>query len=89
MLLTPAEDERARTWNPEIAAKLADSKPRNEGNELRFSGLGGFSVNSLTGAWFSHSAGKGGYSTVSLVAFLTDKPEEAVAWVKRWLGWDR
>jgi hypothetical protein len=84
--LTPAEYERARTWNPEIAAKLSGSKPRSEGNEFRFPGHGGLSINSLTGAWIQHATGRGGYSAVGLVALLTDKPDEAIIWIKAWLA---
>ena len=70
MQLTPADDERARTWHLEIAAALlSDPKHRDEGTERRFVGHGGLTINKGSGAWYSHSAGKGGYSTVSLVAF--------------------
>jgi len=88
MSLSPADFERARTWHLEIAATLlADPKHRDEGNERRFLGHGGFTVNKGSGAWFAHSAGRGGYSTTGLVAHLTQcAVEEAIVWVTAWLA---
>jgi hypothetical protein len=54
---------------------------RQEGDERRALGQGGLSVNTRTGAWYHHSAGKGGWSAIALIKLLKECAyKEASAW---------
>src|SRR6516164_7488992 len=88
MTLSAAEFERARSWNLDIvAALLPDTRHRDEGSERRFPGLGGFTVNRRSGAWYSHSTRCGGHSPIALVMSLKScSADEAVAWIKAFLA---
>jgi putative DNA primase/helicase len=85
--VSPAEFERLRSWTLEIAAELLPSvKWRDEDDERRFLGQGGFSVNRPTGAWFSQAASKGGRSPISLIMFLAGLDYAAtLAWAENFL----
>src|SRR6516165_4900074 len=85
--MTSADEERLRSWAVEIASTLLpDLKSRDEGNERRFLGRGGFTVNRRTGAWYSHTASKGSYSPIRLIEFLAGYgTAEAVKWATAWL----
>ena len=87
--MTPSEFERLRSWMPEIAVALFPSgtKFTDEGDERRFLGQGGFSINRRRGLWYSFNGGKGGRSATSLIAFIKGCGEaEAVEWANAWLG---
>jgi hypothetical protein len=79
--------ERLRSWMLDIAAALLPNVgTRDEGAERRFLGQGGFTVNRRTGAWFSHSANRGGYSALAPIEFLGSySREDAIDWASAWL----
>lgn len=82
--LSAQDFERARTWNAEIAKLLRNETPRLQGDWWRFGRKGALSINQHTGAWYDHSTGTGGLSTVKLVKHL--RPEgDAEAWVRLYL----
>jgi len=86
--LSAADAERLRTWALEIVdTLLPETRHRDEGDARKYLGIGGLSINKRSGAWFSHSAGKGGYSTVGLMAFVKAwEYAEAIAWARVWLA---
>jgi hypothetical protein len=86
--LSAADFERARSWAIDIAETLLPkARYRDEGSKRRYLGQGGLTVNRRSGAWYSHSAGRGGYSAVALVAFVKQcSAEEAAVWVRAWLA---
>jgi putative DNA primase/helicase len=86
--LSAADFERARTWMLDVAeALLPDTRHRDEGGDRRFLERGGLAVNRRSGAWFSHSAGRGGYSAPALVMFLKGcSADEAAAWIRAFLA---
>jgi hypothetical protein len=87
MTLSAAEAERLRTWSISIASTLLPGVgTRDEGPERRYLGQGGLVINKRTGAWYSHAAGRGGYSALALIAFLSGyNAEDVVAWARAWL----
>ena len=85
--LSAADYERARSWALDIAETLLDVQYRDEGDDRRFLTQGGLVVNRKSGAWYSHSAGRGGYSALALVMFLKRcSADEAVAWITAFLS---
>jgi hypothetical protein len=86
--ISPAEFERLRSWALDIAPTLLPGvMTRDEGPERRFLGLGGLTINRRNGAWFSHSVGHGGYSTVALIELLGHYTRpDAEAWASAWLN---
>jgi putative DNA primase/helicase len=87
--LSAADDVRLRTWSVEIAEALlpTDAQRHIRGGDWRFSHTGGLSIAKRSGAWFSHAAGVGGYSTVRLIELLrTCDRAEAEQWAAAWLA---
>jgi hypothetical protein len=86
--LSAAEYETARTWALDIAETLlADNHYRDEGDERRFTARGGLLINKRSGAWYSHSAQRGGYSPITFIVFLKQcSADEAVVWLKAFLS---
>jgi hypothetical protein len=83
--VTPGEFERLRSFTLEIAETITGAKGRDEGAEVRFPQ--GLSIRKSDGAWYSFTAGKGGFDAVGLIAFLTKgSPAEALAWAEKWLA---
>jgi putative DNA primase/helicase len=87
--LSAADDVRLRTWSVEIAEALLppDAQRHDRGGDWRFSHTGGLSIAKRSGAWFSHAARVGGYSTVRLIELLRacDRAE-AEQWAAAWLA---
>jgi hypothetical protein len=85
--MTPADIERLRSWSIEIVdAIVPAAKWRVEGVERKLVGSGGLSINCRTGAWYSHSLGRGGWSPVSLIRLLKQcSYAEALTWAQAWL----
>ena len=68
--MNAADEERLNTWTCEIVDAIVEGVQwRQEGDERRVLGQGGLSVNTRTGAWYHHSAGKGGWSAIALPLF--------------------
>jgi Toprim domain len=86
--LSAADFERARSWAITIVETLLpDARYRDEGDDRRFLGRGGLLINKRTGAWYSHSAHRGSYSPLALVAFLKPCSDaEATVWIKAFLA---
>jgi hypothetical protein len=86
--MTPADFERLRSWAVDIAATLLPGRKfRDEGDERRFIGEGGLSINRKNGAWFHHAAGTGSLSTAALVAHIKKcRKADAERWAEAWLG---
>jgi hypothetical protein len=82
-----ASFERLRTWSVDIVAVLLpDVRYRDEGDERKFLGQSGLSINRRTGAWYSFGGNKGGYSAIGLICFLKQcGGDEAIAWARAWL----
>ena len=85
--LAPKEFERLRTWALDIASTLLPGVgTRDEGPERRWLGQGGFTINRRTGGWYSHAAGRGGYSALAVIEFLGNyNREDAIRWALAWL----
>src|SRR5215471_5603553 len=85
--LSAADFERLRSWMITIAETLLPGiRTRDEGIERRFLGQGGFTVNRRTGAWYSHSAGRGGFSAPAMIEFLGNYTQaDAIQWALAWL----
>src|SRR6516164_1138237 len=85
--LGAADFERARTWILLVVeVLLPDAGYRDEGDERRYLAHGGLLVSKKSGAWFSFSAQRGGYSAIALVMFLKQcSADEAAAWLKAFL----
>ena len=70
-MLTTSEVARLRTFAIEIAASLLRDAPRrDEGYDRRFGDAGGLVIDQRRGCWWSYSAGRGGWSTVDLIALI-------------------
>ena len=66
--------------------RLPGRRHRDEGDERKFRGTGGLTINRKSGAWYSHSAGTGGHSIIALIEFVKRcTSEEAIAWARAWL----
>jgi hypothetical protein len=85
--MNAADEERLNTWISEIVEAIVEGiQWRQEGDERRALGQGGLSVNTRAGAWYHHSAGKGGWSAISLIQLLKGCAyKEASAWGDTWL----
>jgi hypothetical protein len=85
--MNAADEERLNTWICEIVDAIVEGVQwRQEGDERRALGQGGLSVNTRTCAWYHHSAGKGGWSAISLIKLLKGCDYmEASAWGDAWL----
>jgi putative DNA primase/helicase len=85
--MNASDEERLNSWIVEIVEALVDGVQwRQEGDERRAIGLGGFSVNTRSGAWYSHTHGTGSYSTIPLIKLLKSCGyPEAQSWAETWL----
>ena len=85
--MTPTDSEPLNSWIVKIMETLIENTTwRSEGDELRDVGDGGLCINTRTGAWYSHSEGKGGYTALSLIALLKNRNNrEATARGAAWL----
>jgi hypothetical protein len=85
--LSAEQAERLRSWALAIASTLMPgANTRDEGPERRWLGQGGFTINRKTGAWYSHSTGRGGFSALAMIEFLGNySREDAIQWALAWL----
>ena len=87
--LSASDFERALTWMTDIAtAALPDDiRFRDEGDDRRYFTQGGLLINRRTGCWYSHAAGRGGYSALAFLMLLKGcGTDEAAAWLKAFLA---
>src|SRR6516165_5331369 len=82
--MTPAESERLRSWAISIGEAIV-GKGRDEGAEVKFSG--GLLIRRSDGAWFSFTAGKGGFDVVELIEIAGQYTRpDALKWAQGWLA---
>ncbi len=82
-----AGEERLGSWICEVIETLVETVNwREEGFERRALGQGGLTVNTRSGAWYQHGAGKGGYRVLPLIQLLKGCTyRAAVEWGDAWL----
>jgi hypothetical protein len=85
--LSAAEGRRFDTWIVRVAEVLTGERGIPEGRKLRFPGLTGLLIDTMTGAWRVFGAGVGGRHAVHLVMHLkTCTYAEALDWATAWLA---
>jgi hypothetical protein len=82
------DHDRLATWVFEIAKVLLplDTRTHEDGNERKFSGQGGLTINLRSGLWYCHAAGRGG-AVLGLIRHLKKcGTTDAVRWAAAFLS---